>query len=68
MVTFSDGVTMMGTVALDATGYASIVVPGIAPGSYTWTATYDGNANFTGSNHTIGLSVPHVVALPLICR
>jgi len=67
-VTFTDGVTTMELVTLDATGYASVVVSGIAPGGSAWTATYNGDSNFTTSNHTVGLSVPFVLALPMISR
>lgn len=67
-VTFTDGVTTMETVPLDASGRASVVVPGIAPGSYTWTATYSGDSNFAPSNHTVGAFVPFFMALPMISR
>jgi len=66
-VTITDGVVSE-MVALDATGRASVVVYNVARGSFTLTATYSGDSNFAPSNHTVGVSVPYVLAIPLLSR
>ena len=58
-VTFRDGATVLGTVALDGTGVARLDTRGIAVGSRTLTATFDGSADFAPATSS-GLA--HVVA------
>lgn len=49
-VTFRDGVTILGTAQLDATGRATLSLPrGLAQGSHTLTVTYAGNGGFLQS-------------------
>jgi hypothetical protein len=50
MVTFMDGSTVLGTVALDSSGMASLTVSSLAVGGHSITATYSGDANFTSSS------------------
>jgi hypothetical protein len=48
-VTFWDGATMLGTVALDATGVASFSTVLLGVGGHNLTAVYNGDAGFTQS-------------------
>lgn len=66
-VTFTDGVVSE-MVALDAYGRVSVVVYNVARGSFTLTTTYNGSANFTGSNHAVGVFVPYFIAIPVLSR
>ncbi|MEO8433080.1 MAG: Ig-like domain repeat protein [Acidobacteriota bacterium] len=44
-VTFSDGVALLGTAALDASGNASLTISKLATGGHTIQASYSGDAN-----------------------
>jgi hypothetical protein len=57
-VTFSDGATTLGTVALDATGKASLTPPALPVGTHPITATYVGSTNFATST---AVAFPEVV-------
>jgi hypothetical protein len=48
-VTFRDGATVLGTVALNGSGQATFTTSSLAIGTHPITATYSGDANFTGS-------------------
>jgi hypothetical protein len=48
-VTFKDGSTVLGIVALDATGHASLTTSVLAAGSHSLTAVYGGDGNDSGS-------------------
>jgi DNA-binding beta-propeller fold protein YncE len=57
-VTFYDGQTKLATVALSG-GTATYTTPQLVGGSHSYTATYTGDTNFTGStSNTATLSVP----------
>ncbi|MFJ9817757.1 Ig-like domain-containing protein [Streptomyces sp. NPDC101151] len=62
-VTFSDGTTPLADVPLDG-GRASFTTGGLRPGAHAITATYSGDADFTGSSTdeptdvTVGFSRP----------
>ncbi len=43
---------------------AASIAPNVSPGTYSVSATYSGDANFTGSSTTRELTVPGTVALP----
>jgi hypothetical protein len=49
-VTFSDGTTVLGTSALDATGKAVFTTSGLTPGTHIVTAAYGGDSVFVGSS------------------
>jgi sugar lactone lactonase YvrE len=49
-VTFMDGATLLGKVALDATGSASLQTATLAVGSHTISVTYPGDTNYFSSN------------------
>ena len=44
-VTFTDGATLLGTAAVDATGHAMLTVPSLAAGNHTIVASYGGDNN-----------------------
>ncbi len=48
-VTFKDGSTVLGTMTLNPTGNATFTTTTLAVGTHTITATYSGDANFTGN-------------------
>lgn len=48
-VTFMDGSTSLGTVAIGDTGHATLATASLAFGPHTITAVYSGDANFIGS-------------------
>jgi Bacterial Ig-like domain (group 3) len=48
-VTFSDGGTTLGTIALDASGQATLTTSGLAVAPHSITATYNGDANEQGA-------------------
>jgi hypothetical protein len=48
-VTFMDGDRILGTVALDSQGHASLKVIGLSPGDHAITAVYSGNDNLAGA-------------------
>ncbi len=60
-VAFYDGVTPIGTGALDASAVAAVSVSTLTVGTHSITATYAGTPNFNGSSST---SVKQVVVLP----
>ena len=66
-VTFSDGTTVLGTVALSSTGVAQLPVSFTTPaGSHSLTAVYSGNATFAGSTGTLTQSVVSTPTVPQI--
>ena len=48
-VTFSDGTTVLATIALDGTGQATFTTTALAVGDHTITATFNGTTNFATS-------------------
>lgn len=48
-VSFADGANSLGTVALNASGVATLSTASLAAGSHSITATYSGDTNFAGS-------------------
>jgi len=48
-VTFKDGSTVLGAVAVDASGKAVVTTSGLSSGSHSITAQYGGDARFTAS-------------------
>ena len=57
-VSFRDGGTALGTVALDGSGHASLVISGLASGSHAITAIYSGDATFASStSSTVTLQI-----------
>ncbi|MDE2242896.1 MAG: Ig-like domain repeat protein [Bradyrhizobium sp.] len=48
-VTFDDGATALGTVALNGSGHAVLTVGTLSGGTHTLSATYNGDSNFTAS-------------------
>ena len=48
-VTFTNGTTLFGTSALDDSGTATLALSGFAPGTYSFTADYAGDARFSAS-------------------
>jgi YVTN family beta-propeller protein len=52
-VTFYDGSTALGTVALDSSGHAAYATSSLTAGSHSITASYGGDANFAGSTSTV---------------
>jgi hypothetical protein len=63
-VTFYDGNTPLGTVAVGAGNKASLTTAALAPGSHSVTAVFSGDANFTGSAGSAAESVsPDVTSL-----
>jgi Big-like domain-containing protein/MBG domain-containing protein len=53
---FFDGGTLLGTATLSE-GTAALTTNGFAAGSHTISATYSGDASFTGSSGSVGLTV-----------
>jgi streptogramin lyase len=52
-VTFKDGVSVLGTVAIGATGVAKLTTSFVPAGGHAITAVYSGDPNFVGSSRTI---------------
>ena len=52
-VSFKDGVTTIGTVALNGLGVASLATSALAAGSHSITAQYVGDANFNGNTSAV---------------
>jgi hypothetical protein len=52
-VTFKDGVTALGTVALDGTGHATLSTSALSGGSHSITAVYSGNGTFASSTSPV---------------
>jgi hypothetical protein len=48
-VTFMDGPTILGSATLNASGLATLLVPGLAVGAHSITAQYSGAVGFAGS-------------------
>jgi hypothetical protein len=48
-VTFDDGATALGTVALNGSGHAVLTVGSFTGGTHSLSATYNGDSNFTAS-------------------
>jgi hypothetical protein len=64
MVTFSDGLTVIGQLALDDNGVATIVTANLSNGSHAITATYASDTLFAASNASTTVLVnPPVVQL-----
>ncbi|MDB5352689.1 MAG: hypothetical protein JWN86_3936 [Planctomycetota bacterium] len=57
VVVFSDGITTLGIAALDATGFAQFTTSVIGIGSHTISASYGGDARFSGSSSTVAHTV-----------
>jgi len=57
-VTFMDGTTTLGTVALDAAGNAVLTVSTLAAGAHTLSASYSGDANYVART---SLTMPQTV-------
>lgn len=51
-VTFRDGATVLATVPVDGSGHAAYTTSSLFIGAHAITATYNGDANFTGSAST----------------
>ncbi len=56
-VTFTDGATTLATLPLDANGRAIFATTSLTVGSHTITATYTGDALFTGSSDSLTQTV-----------
>ena len=52
-VTFDDGTTVLGTVALNASGVATFTAPQLAVGQHAITAIYGGDADLSGSTSPV---------------
>jgi len=61
-VTFQDGGSMLGTVALGGSGQAMFSTNALTTGSHSITATYNGDANFTASTSPAILQAVNVSA------
>jgi hypothetical protein len=61
-VVFWDGATVLGAVALDASGKASLSTAALAVGRHAITATYSGDGHF-GPSKSLALS--QVIILPV---
>jgi len=48
-ISFNDGQVLLGQLTLDATGQAILITSALAAGTHTISATYTGNATFSGS-------------------
>ena len=59
-VTFREGSTTLGTVALDGSGKAYLLVPGLPRGSHTLTGDYAGSATLLPSSGATTVVVPGV--------
>ena len=53
VVTFQDGTTVLGASNLNASGVATLVVPGLTPGPHSIVAVYGGDANDLSSNSPV---------------
>jgi len=60
-VTFTDGTSIIGTAAVDASGKAVLTSAGLSAGAHTITASYAGDNNFDPSSTAGGGSVSQVV-------
>ena len=57
-VTFEDGTTALGTVAVDSSGTASLTTSSLAPGGHSIVAQYSGDAgDYPASSSTVSVSV-----------
>ncbi len=52
-VTFAEGTSTLGVVALDQTGHATLTISNLGVGNHAITATYSGNADSAGSQGAI---------------
>jgi hypothetical protein len=52
-IQFKDGATDLGTVAVNASGIATVTTNALTPGNHAITATYNGDANFNTSTVTL---------------
>lgn len=57
-VRFLDGSTVLATSALDAMGKATSVLGSLSPGGHSFTAQYTGDAKFSPSSSSLGITVP----------
>jgi len=64
-VSFHDGATLLGTMALNATGQASLTTSSLALGAHSITAAYGGGASFAASSSAaLSLTVTAVTLAP----
>jgi hypothetical protein len=56
-VSFYDGSTLLGTVAVDGSGVATLTVSSLSAGSHTITAVYNGDSTFGSSTDSLTQSV-----------
>jgi acetyl esterase/lipase len=56
-ITVSNGATIIGSGTLDASGYATIELQGLAPSTYTLTVAYNGDSNYTASSTTAVVTI-----------
>jgi hypothetical protein len=56
-VTFSDGATVIGSVALDPSGIASLTIPALSIGKHVFTAVYASNGVYTTAQATVTAEV-----------
>jgi len=56
-ITFSDGSTVLGSAQLNSSGSASLTSAGIAVGTHSITAAYEGDANFLAGNSAAAVSL-----------
>ncbi|OWK44011.1 putative internalin [Fimbriiglobus ruber] len=64
-VTFEDGTTLLGTIAVDGTGTATLTTSALAVGSHSLTATYNGDTNFQAGS-PVGLTEAVVPVADLV--
>ncbi|MFP5254086.1 MAG: Ig-like domain-containing protein, partial [Actinomycetes bacterium] len=61
-VEFFNGATSVGAAPVDASGTATVVVSGLAAGTYTFTGTYSGDfafASSSGTSNTVTVTAPN---------
>jgi hypothetical protein len=61
-VTFSDGVTVLGTPSVNTNGIASLTTSSLSAGGHTITAAYGGDENFNASSSSLTQTVNSVRA------
>ena len=56
-VLFYDGATLLGTVAVDASGKATLSTSSLSAGTHTITATYDGGSNYASGSASVTITL-----------